>query len=120
MLVKVKNPLWEHRYLYFFHMKEYTVYEGERIPTPSWVEYSAICITANIPSKYRIIRLESVVSIDDEVVNKPVTQNTSDRVVRVNGSNGKEYLVTVQGKVKSCSCTGFSFRRTCKHLAAVA
>lgn len=121
MRLKVRNPLWSIRDRYFFPVEEYVMYTGERIDTPKWVEYPAVCITAPIPSKIRIIPLDSVVSMDEEaVVHKPASGSSLPRVVRVPGSNGKEYLVTVQGKVKSCNCTGYGFRRTCKHLALAA
>lgn len=32
------------------------------------------------------------------------------------GSTGKLYKVTIHGLKWSCTCTGFAFRRHCKHL----
>ena len=56
--------------------------------------------------------------MDDKPVKTNQTMtNIGPKVVKVDGSNGKQYLVTIQGKVKSCNCTGYGFRRTCKHLA---
>lgn len=34
----------------------------------------------------------------------------------VKGSNGKEYSITKVGSKYSCTCPGFSFRHTCKHV----
>lgn len=117
MQVKARNPLWETRDRYFFPIEEYEVFTGERVPTPKWVEYPAVCITAPIPSKFRIIPLSNVVSIDDTAVEETPKGSNAPRVVKVDGSKGKQYLVTIQGNVKSCNCTGYGFRRTCKHLA---
>jgi hypothetical protein len=36
--------------------------------------------------------------------------------VTVAGSNGASYLVTLSGKTLTCSCSGFQFRRHCRHL----
>ena len=120
MIVKARNPLWETRDRYFFPVEEVVTYEGEVLPTPKWVEYPAVCLTAPISSKFRIIPMSLVLSMDDKPVEAQPAGSNQPRVVRVEGSNGKEYLVTVQGKVKSCNCTGYGFRRTCKHLALAA
>ena len=121
MIVKAKNVLWDIRDRYDCHLDEIETFEGEVVPTPKWIEYPAICITAPIPSKFRVIAMDRVISMDDKPVKSasPAT-NSEPRVVKVDGSNGKQYLVTIQGKVKSCNCTGYGFRRTCKHLALAA
>jgi hypothetical protein len=35
-------------------------------------------------------------------------------------STGKSYILTASGSSITCTCTGFSYRRTCKHSAKVA
>lgn len=36
----------------------------------------------------------------------------------IEGSNGNEYAVTIEnGVATSCTCPGYTFRKTCKHLA---
>lgn len=37
-------------------------------------------------------------------------------VIVVQGSNGKEYYVEKVGSKYTCTCPGFTFRHTCKHL----
>ena len=37
------------------------------------------------------------------------------RIIKVQGSKGAEYTVTVDGKHVTCSCAGFKFRSRCKH-----
>lgn len=40
--------------------------------------------------------------------------------IEVQGSNGKVYLLTKNASGKySCTCPGFSFRHTCKHVTGV-
>jgi len=118
MQVVVRNPLWAVRDRYFFAIPETETYTGERIATPPWVEYPALCITAPIPGGFRIIDLDRVVSIDDQEFTAPARNEKpgADRVVRVQGDRGKEYLVTIRGSHRSCTCTGYGFRRKCKHL----
>jgi len=38
-------------------------------------------------------------------------------VVTVTGSKGDKYYVTLDDSAASCSCTGFKYRRECKHIA---
>lgn len=37
-------------------------------------------------------------------------------VITVQGSNGKEYFVEKVGSKYTCTCPGFTFRHTCKHV----
>ena len=38
-------------------------------------------------------------------------------VITVKGSNGKEYYIEKVGSKYTCTCPGFTFRHTCKHVA---
>ena len=37
-------------------------------------------------------------------------------VITVKGSNGKEYFLEKVGNKYTCTCPGFTFRHTCKHI----
>ena len=41
---------------------------------------------------------------------------TPKAAIIVKGSNGKEYHITKVGSKYSCTCPGFQFRHTCKHV----
>jgi len=47
------------------------------------------------------------------------TPRTVRSVHKVSGSGGKVYTVVVEGNRKVCTCVGFQYRRTCKHLQMV-
>ena len=38
-------------------------------------------------------------------------------IITVQGSNGKEYYIEKVGSKYTCTCPGFTFRHTCKHVA---
>lgn len=50
--------------------------------------------------------------------NVPVKKNPNVRTFKVK-SKDKEYTVEYNGNFLSCNCTGFGFRRKCKHVDAV-
>lgn len=38
------------------------------------------------------------------------------KIIKVAGSKGNEYSVTIEGKHVTCSCSGFKFRSRCRHI----
>jgi hypothetical protein len=63
----------------------------------------------------RIIDAANIVEIDGEYqAPKPVSRTR--REVKVTGDTGKPYVVVLDGTHTSCNCTGFQFRKTCKHI----
>lgn len=110
MLVTVRNPTKHNK----FGRETYT-HVGELVATPSWVPYDAIAMTTGESGKFRvrIIAKEDIISIDGEetIIVKPST-----RVVMISGSRGNNYTVELSDKGNSCTCSGFQFRRTCRHI----
>jgi hypothetical protein len=49
------------------------------------------------------------------VTPNPFKVKTQSNLIKVKGSNGKEY--TIDPEAKTCNCPGFTFRGACKHLA---
>ena len=43
-------------------------------------------------------------------------EETKKDVITVQGSNGKEYYIEKVGTKYTCTCPGFTFRHTCKHV----
>ena len=112
MIVTVQNS-------FYGQTKQYT-YEGSEVSIPKWVDYPAIALaTGNRQFPVRIIAREHIVKIDGIGVEQKVAIPTAKRQFQVSGSNGNTYVVTVDGTYKSCSCSGFQFRRSCKHIVGV-
>ena len=49
------------------------------------------------------------------VTPNPFKVKTQSNLIKVKGSNGKEY--TIDPAAKTCNCPGFTFRGACKHIA---
>jgi len=43
------------------------------------------------------------------------TPEFAGKIIKVAGSKGNEYTITVNGKDVQCNCSGFKFRGKCKH-----
>ena len=113
----VRNPMYDKRHIYQFHIDEFDVFYGEPLPLPSWVEHDSICISApDLPGKMRIFPKHQVVKIDDKQVEFKQKLSNTPQVIQVPGSKGEVYTATVHGAKKTCTCAGFSFRRSCKHI----
>ena len=48
------------------------------------------------------------------VTPNPFKVKTQSNLITVKGSNGNEY--TIDPEAKTCTCPGFTFRGTCKHV----
>ena len=112
MRIKVKNSMWERRHVYQFYVPEFNEYEGDEIAV-KWLLPSQLALTTSDPKfPFRVIERKYIVSVDSDSYRyeeaKPKTQV-------VKGSKGNEYVVTI-GKTNHCTCPGFGFRRTCKHI----
>jgi plasmid maintenance system killer protein len=116
MKIVAKNPMWDRKHLYFIHINQFDTFYGDLLPTPSWTEKDAICISADIPSRMRIIPRRLIISIDDKEQEPVLEVVSTKRIYKVNGSKGNVYTVTINGKYKNCTCPGFGFRRSCKHI----
>lgn len=90
------------------------VMKPERWFRPDWFMISVDRASHPTP----IIALENVVEL---VINGTETKehdvSSSIQTVIVKGSKDNEYAVTIKDNTPiSCTCTGFKFRRTCRHL----
>jgi len=116
--IKVKNILWPKRHLYApgVVQNEYNVYTGT-VMREKWFDSDEIGLTTGNPEfPFRRINRERIVEVNGATVTytKPVVEQKV--TITVQGSKGNTYVVTKEGSKKSCTCPGFSFRRTCKHL----
>ncbi len=112
MRVKVINLKHARQSVWHVAQPEFFDYQGDEVQI-KWVSTSELALTTDIPGfPIRIIARNQIVEIDD----RPYTfvQNTQLTKV-VKGSKGEEYVVTL-GTKPSCTCSGFSFRKSCRHV----
>jgi hypothetical protein len=117
--IKVKNIMWPSRHLYATGVvsNEYNFYTGT-IMREKWFAPDEIGITTGNPDfPFRRIRRERIVDVNGTKFTPP--PKIERTVFTVQGSKGDTYTVIKEGTRATCTCAGFSFRKTCKHLTMV-
>jgi len=75
----------------------------------------------DVNTKIREIDMGFVQTLDylDGQVAKKESITSDTQVFLIAGSKGSQYAVTRQGKKYTCTCSGFQFRKNCKHIEEV-
>jgi hypothetical protein len=99
----------------FYHEPSTVSYVGELLANPGHIANDCITMSGDGFIPYRVIPKRDIVSMGGRrVVYTPKLSTT--QTWRVAGSKGNEYTVTNSDGAWSCTCTGFGFRRDCKHI----
>ena len=117
--IKVENILWPIRHLYAAGVVkgEFNYYTGT-IMREKWFAPDEIGITTGNPDfPFRRIRRERIVDVNGTKFTPPPKVERTE--FKVTGSKGDTYTVIKEGSRSTCTCQGFSFRKTCKHLSMV-
>ena len=119
--IKVENVLWPRRHLYASGVAgpQHNYYTGT-IVREKWVKDDEVGITTGNPSfPFRRINRERIIAVNGAgvVFSPPPKVERIEKIVA--GSKGNTYTVTKESGKASCTCPGFSFRKTCKHLEMV-
>jgi len=111
---------------YYYYAKNPTItieYQGIVEPPEPWYSSHQFRLSSDDPRvPFRTIDLQNVEKIVDGTgktsVKSTISQLPNDmRVISIKGSKGNFYNVTMKGnRAISCTCTGFSFRKSCRHL----
>lgn len=90
--------------------------EGRVVANDSWMTPDQFVVeTGNPDYPKSIISLHYVKDIE-YVSGSSVTVDLEDFVQTVTGSRGEAYTVARKNQAWTCTCTGFKFRRNCKHI----
>ncbi len=112
MKLKVYNTMYERRTSYFFEIPEFNYYEGDEVNV-KWIKPEEIAVSTGLKDfSFRVIQRKYIREIDGKPYKFEVKPK-KEEVRLVQGSNGKVYEVTSH----SCTCPGFTFRGTCKHVS---
>ncbi len=93
--------------------RDVTVIKG-----PEWKPTGSFCIPCDEPYiKFRTISMRNVHHILINGQEGKTVKEIVYRTIRVKGSKGNEYNVALEnGVAVKCECTGFQFRKECRHL----
>lgn len=115
MRIKIKNRIWSQRSCYFCSVAEFNNYEGVEVKL-KWTSPEQLAMTTGIIQfPVRVLDKNLIVEIDG----LPYEYSTAEtaKIKLVAGSKGQTYTVT---EGRHCTCTGFTFRGSCKHLRMAA
>ncbi|MFY8211431.1 MAG: SWIM zinc finger family protein [Candidatus Nanopelagicus sp.] len=94
---------------------DHHVFEGTVLPSHKWLTDRQFCMSGDETMKVRVIDMSLVQDI--ELLSGDFqTVDTGMQTFEVEGSKGKKYIVTKDNKGWDCTCPGFQFRKSCKHV----
>ena len=94
---------------------------GDQLDTIKWLKPDEIAITnSKHPNGFSILHKKNIVWIKDSEGRKATVKIDPEyRQWTVKGSKGNEYLVIRQKGLYNCTCPGYTYRKTCRHIAEV-
>lgn len=108
-----------HKEIFYWATKPYreNVYEGDVVPSNKWDGPSTFKVyTGNPDWPDSVIHLDNVHDISYINGQPGSVVNSGSKTWTVTGSKGDKYIVSQTGTKWSCTCSGFQFRKTCKHV----
>jgi hypothetical protein len=92
---------------------------GEQLNTIKWLTPDEIAVANPAhPNGFSILHKKNILWIKDLTGKKSTVKIDPDyRQWTVKGSKGNEYLVIRQKGKFQCSCLGFTYRGSCKHIS---
>lgn len=119
--VKVRNSLYHarDRYANGYVGPEFTEYTGE-VVHQKWYGDDKIGLTTDMRHyPVRVIDKSRIVEVSGAKVDY-VPVKSARETITVQGSKGNTYIVTKENGKATCSCPGYGFRKTCKHVQELA
>lgn len=117
--IKVKNIMWPIRHRYGYYVGPEIVEYTGTVMRQKWFKPDQIGLTTGDPNHpFRVINIERIVEVGGFKVDYSETENKTITKT-VQGSKGATYVVTKNGNNVHCTCPGFSFRKSCRHINEV-
>lgn len=99
---------------------KFTKIQGTVIQSTNWMTPREFMLLTTNPKHPKAIINASYVHSIDYVTGSGAAVSSDSRTFRVTSkSSGKSYIVSVNAGKVHCTCTGFEYRRYCKHSQAV-
>ena len=118
--VKVRNSLYDmrDRYANGYVGPEFNEYTGI-VVHEKWYGDDKIGLTTDMKHfPVRVLSLANIVEVMGAKVDyTPVKSNRE--TITVQGSKGNTYIVTAENGKATCSCPGYSYRKSCRHITEV-
>jgi hypothetical protein len=116
MKVKVLNKQFNRPGIWMFEQPEFFEFEGEEVSV-KWLTPNQIALSTGDPEfPFRVIEKSLIVSINNKAMKQ---QDSAVKTFSVKGSKGDSYTVTVGSGKMHCTCSGFQFRKSCKHVKEI-
>lgn len=118
--VKVRNPLYHarDRYANGYIGPEFTEYTGT-VVHEKWYGDDKIGLTTDVRGyPIRVLSRANIVEVSGAKVDYQPAK-LSREVITVQGSKGQTYVVTKENGKATCSCPGYSYRKSCRHIDEV-
>lgn len=113
--ITVKNNLPKGKI--FYYEPPTTTFQGQIVPNPDYVADDCITLTGDRYCPLRIIPKRDILTGID--LPPPAPYANEDLICNVQGSQPAPYVVSRTNNIWNCTCTGFAFRKDCKHVVQV-
>ncbi len=115
--IKVRNALYDvrHRYANGYVGPEFNVYTGTIVREKFFDADEIGITTGDSRFPFRRIHRSQIVEVSGAKIDYTPVKSVRE-VITVQGSKGNTYIVTKENGKATCTCPGFGFRKTCKHV----
>lgn len=116
MKVKLQNPQFNRPGVWFFEQPEFFEFEGDEVQV-KWLNPGQMALSTGNPEfPFRVLNRSLIVSINNQTIEH---KESAVKTFTIKGSKGDVYTVTVDSGKSHCTCSGFQFRKSCKHVKEV-
>jgi hypothetical protein len=118
--VKVRNSLYHarDRYANGYIGSEFNEYTGV-VVHEKWYGDDKIGLTTDVRGyPVRVLSKANIVEVSGAKVDYTPVKSERE-VITVQGSKGNTYIVTKENGEVACSCPGFQYRKSCRHIEGV-
>ena len=116
MKVKVLNPQFNRPGIWMFDQPEFFEYDGDEVQVKWLMPNQMALSTGNPEFPFRVINKSLIISINNKATE---LKDSAVKTFSIKGSKGDTYTVTVGSGKMHCTCSGFQFRKSCKHVKEV-